>query len=289
MPQRFDYEGIEYESDLYFSLVFINENSILSVSIDSSRMSGVSPAIWVRYQSANNELTSSVESSSDLSEIPDGKQLGEIIQFGSYEQDGDESNGKEPIDWILADKKDDSLLLVSQFPIDLKAYHSGNEEVTWEDSGIRSWLNNEFLTTSFTEDQLKIIKQTEVSTPDLEMENNIFRGGNTVKDRCFILSYEELNKYLSRDKWMIGNPSWNYSNEYEFLLLRSGSLSLTINETYSISISGGNNHVVPAEPEQIYIPAINNSNNLIYVISNRHDLQIRPAIWVSTEKRNVNQ
>ena len=39
-------------------------------------------------------------------------EIGETLMFGSYEQDGDEENGPEPIEWIVLDKDDEGNILV---------------------------------------------------------------------------------------------------------------------------------------------------------------------------------
>ena len=46
--------------------------------------------------------------------------VGDIITFGEYEQDGNIINGKEPIEWIVADSNDGNYLLVSRYILDCK-------------------------------------------------------------------------------------------------------------------------------------------------------------------------
>ena len=42
-------------------------------------------------------------------------QVGDIIEFGSYEQDNDSSNGSEPIKWRVLEVSDGSALVVSEY------------------------------------------------------------------------------------------------------------------------------------------------------------------------------
>lgn len=42
----------------------------------------------------------------------------EIVTLGSYEQDGDSSNGKEPIEWIVLDETEDSQLVISKYVLE---------------------------------------------------------------------------------------------------------------------------------------------------------------------------
>ena len=45
-------------------------------------------------------------------------QAGDIIEFGSYEQDGDESNGAEPIQWEVLKVEDGRALVISKYVLD---------------------------------------------------------------------------------------------------------------------------------------------------------------------------
>lgn len=77
---------------------------------------------------------------------------GENFTFGSYEQDGNTANGKEPINWIVMGRvydtstKTSSLCLISEKVLDVKSIGSS----TWDNSSLRSWLNNEFYNTTFS-------------------------------------------------------------------------------------------------------------------------------------------
>lgn len=78
--------------------------------------------------------------------------VGEYIKFGKYEQDNDESTGKEDIEWLVLDKQDDKILVVSKYALDSKAYNENSEDITWEDCTLRIWLNNDFMDNAFSED-----------------------------------------------------------------------------------------------------------------------------------------
>ena len=49
--------------------------------------------------------------------------VGDSIVFGAYEQDDDESNGKEPIEWLVLEKKNNRLLVISRYALDCKRYN----------------------------------------------------------------------------------------------------------------------------------------------------------------------
>lgn len=77
---------------------------------------------------------------------------GDTFIFGSYEQDGNTANGKEPIKWIVmgsaydVSTKTSGIYLISEKVLDVKTFGSS----AWDNSPLRSWLNNEFYNTAFS-------------------------------------------------------------------------------------------------------------------------------------------
>lgn len=121
------------------------------------------------------------------------------IVFGVYEQDGDESNGPEPIEWEVLDSDENGTLLVSRYVLDLQSYNLLYEDMTWETSYLRQWLNSEFLDRAFTANEQSLIRITKLSNPDNAKEGT--EGGNSTQDRVFCLSMEEILAYYDFNIW----------------------------------------------------------------------------------------
>lgn len=122
---------------------------------------------------------------------------GDIVFFGSYEQDADTSNGKEPIEWIVLDRKDGKALLISLKCIDSYCYdNSGRDVVIWEDSALRQWLNGSFIDNAFSYSERQYIQYTTLSNTD-SREYGFKDAGRDTVDRVFPLSGEEVQKYKS--------------------------------------------------------------------------------------------
>ncbi len=122
---------------------------------------------------------------------------GDVITFGSFEQDDYLANGSEPIEWIVLDIKDGKALLLSKYGLDAAPYHTENEGVAWETCMLRAWLNNEFLNTAFDETQRSAIQTTEVDNSESQRFSKWDTdGGNNTQDKIFLLSYKEANQYL---------------------------------------------------------------------------------------------
>ena len=117
---------------------------------------------------------------------------GDILIFGSYEQDFDENYDpvKKPIEWIVYDKTDDQMLLVSKYVLDAMPYNEEWKDVTWEKCSLRKWLNKEFYKTAFSKAERAMIKTVTLKNPDNKKTGA--SGGKNTKDKIFILSRDDL-------------------------------------------------------------------------------------------------
>ena len=120
-------------------------------------------------------------------------EVGSYILFGSYEQDNDLSNGKEPIEWLVLAKEDNKAYIVSRYGLDCQLYDpSGND--TWETSSIRQWLNGPFIDTAFSkEEQYRICTSFVAADKSLPYTKS---GDNDTIDKVFLLSIEEFERYF---------------------------------------------------------------------------------------------
>ncbi len=137
----------------------------------------------------------------------DGRYLGRVDQetetytFGSYEQDGDTGNGKEPIEWLVLDRDGDKALLISKYALDYQSfmpfYEPVTEHYTWESCSLRQWLNTTFLNSAFSADEQQwLLTTTVITSPgSLHREN----GPITTEDRVFLLSNTEVYAYFANE------------------------------------------------------------------------------------------
>ncbi len=133
----------------------------------------------------------------DLSPKEDFLTVGNIVTFGHYEQDNDVSNGAEPIEWIVLDVQDGKALLLSRYGLDSRPYHSEFMDITWEACALRSWLNGNFMNAAFTQEEQSAILLTDVDNgADQGFGEWNTVGGENTRDKVFLLSYAEANRYL---------------------------------------------------------------------------------------------
>lgn len=124
--------------------------------------------------------------------------VGDIIVFGAYEQDNNTSNGKEDIEWLVLAKEDNKILVISDKALDCKPYNQSRDYVTWETCSLRNWLNNDFINAAFTAEERAMILTVTVSA-DMNPKYNT-NPGNATKDKVFLLSIVEAEKYFTSDE-----------------------------------------------------------------------------------------
>ena len=133
--------------------------------------------------------------------------VGDKVFFGKYPYDKDGNIQK--IQWRVLDRKENSLLLLTEYGIDRKKYHEESEDITWENCTLRRWLNEEFLNNAFSDYEKKLIQTTNVDNSQAEGYSEYrTKGGNNTKDRVFLLSYKEvLEEYFASDEERICMPT----------------------------------------------------------------------------------
>lgn len=114
--------------------------------------------------------------------------VGDTVTMGYY--------GNEAIEWIVLDfdPATNQALLISRYCLEAMPFHTGSGYGSWENSTLRKWLNNNFISMAFTQEERALIVPVQLSTTD-----NADYGtdsGNDTTDRVFLLSYDEAVYYF---------------------------------------------------------------------------------------------
>jgi len=111
----------------------------------------------------------------------------------------------QPVKWRVLSVNGSEIFLLADKILDNRQYHIKDEDVTWEDSTIRSWLNGysasagmqegdsnskNFIDTAFGISEQQVIKETIVENKD--NINYGTDGGNDTYDKIFLLSESEV-------------------------------------------------------------------------------------------------
>ena len=131
--------------------------------------------------------------------------VGDIVNFGLYEQDGDDENGKEPIEWRILAKNQNKYLLICEYGIDVMQFHSPQSDINWESSMLRQWLNKDFINDAFNQNEKAIISNTTVKSKGQIMWGDVSSfvtvdDGNDTIDKIFLLSPDEAYSYFPTNK-----------------------------------------------------------------------------------------
>ena len=125
--------------------------------------------------------------------------VGDTIKFGTYEKDFP-ADGRDPIEWVVLEKRKDRMLVVSKYCIESMPYDIEKKSVTWETCTLRKWLNDEFYKVAFNTKEKKLIRTTTLKN----YNNATFGtfGGNDTKDKVFLLSERDvMNEKYGFNSW----------------------------------------------------------------------------------------
>jgi len=211
---------------------------------------GVRPAVWVNSDSIKE------------AEIPVSQK--KEITFGRY--------AGEDIEWIVLAETNTEMFVISKYVIEGHKFNDKEQNITWENSWIRKWLNETFLSRAFTKEQRESILTTTVKTPPNPISG--VDGGKDTEDRVFLLSIDEVYRYfpserdrtaeateyaiknsvyLILDAYGIISPWWLRSMDYP----GTDSISCACSVTYDGEIASG------------------------YV--DEWTMGVRPAMWISKD------
>lgn len=145
--------------------------------------------------------------------------IGDTIVLGIYEQDNNEANGPEPVEWQIIDIQNDKALIISRSVLDCKAFNEKEDNISWVDSSLRTWLNSDFYETAFSSDDKGRIVNTKVTnngtyegydSSGCSLITNTKSDLNTViaespdqirtQDNVFLLSIDEVNRYFASNE-----------------------------------------------------------------------------------------
>ena len=181
----------------------------------------------------------------DKSPFKDAK-VGDIVQFGSYEQDGDESNGKEAIDWRVLAVDGKRAYVVSEKALDAHAFNFDSDKGNdWDSSDLKAWLEGDFASEAFSDSDKKVIN-----------------GEPT------LLSVDEANQYFQSDDDRICYPTQQALNDGAWTwgqISTSWWLRSPGDHSYDAAVVFGDGTV--------------NSGGI--GVSSSSGCSVRPALWVN--------
>ncbi len=173
----------------------------------SEKTCGVRPVIKLRM---TDEITTVSSEASALSDLL----IGDLVQFGSLEQDGNSANGPEPIDWQVLDLTDGYALLLSKYLLARGSMDESCEPYTWKQSMLRNWLNGPFYSEVFSDLEKSRIRLARLDNWDKTLPGS--KSDFETDDYVFLLSPSEFENLVKGD-FRFGRLAPALQREYDFI------------------------------------------------------------------------
>lgn len=202
---------------------------------------------------------------------------GAVISFGSYEQDNDAGNGKEPVEWFVLDVQTDRMLLLSKEVLDAGIFNETDEKAYWDECTLRNWLNQTFLNDAFTSKEQASILSTQINTPANDAYET--KAIPSTQDKVFLLSIEEVEQYF--------RIAWGESGHFYDSSIKAGATDYAISKGLkpedqntawclrSTGIYGINAYARVTANGDISAHSRSQTDNEL--------IGIRPAIWINID------
>ena len=184
---------------------------------------------------------------------------GSIFHFGSYKQD--EHEEKRVIEWLVLDVQPTASLIISHYCLFAKEYSTKRGDISWENSTLRSWLNENFLKEAFSKDELKEI------IPIGTKGSNKNEPCDT-PDKVFLLTEAETQKYFQDNGQLAAEPT-----------VYTESQECYVDEEYHTCYWW----LKEEKPTQETITVIGPDGSLDRVTANSNGIGVRPALWISND------
>ncbi|SFA84915.1 hypothetical protein SAMN05216249_103153 [Acetitomaculum ruminis DSM 5522] len=104
--------------------------------------------------------------------------------------------------WLILAKESNKALILSEYVVGEREFNEKEGKTTWEECSLRKWLNKDFINDAFSEEEREIIAETSLHTGNSEEYESF--GGKDTRDKVFLLSIDEVKRYLEETHNMEG-------------------------------------------------------------------------------------
>lgn len=209
------------------------------------------------------------------------------VIFGAYEQDGDFSNGAEPLEWLVLDRDGDWALLLAKYGIETMLFDKNESVHPWSDSELYRIINRELYQYMFSEEERAALLQT-----------------NSIKDSSLALSADMERLFYHGYTFLLETDDVLYGKKRdEMPFFRTEESRITIPTAYAAQKGAWNdkdgNFIGLAAPwlltvtgttdgdfKDVEFARVMRDGSISFeeeAILNEYVL-IRPAIWVDVTK-----
>lgn len=257
------------------SLSFLSSYSYYDELVDALNYA-VRPALWTNISAyVSSKLIYWMENNPEISKIYDNfftlynlisikAEVGSIIKLGSYLQNSKAKRNSNPIEWLVLAVENEKILVISRYGLEYKPYNEKLIDTSWEECTLRTWLNNDFLNAAFNDMEQSLIILSDVVADENPDYKNTYQG-HDVKDKIFLLSIKEIEKYLSSKE--------NRRCKHTIVAVNNGNQKNNDDQCcwWSRSMGYSSKH----------LSVITNDGSIRYSgFSLSNDYAVRPALWI---------
>ena len=193
-----------------------------------------------------------------------GAEVGDEVLWGRYETDP-KRPGKERLTWIVVRREADRVCLLCRSGIAGSSYHHKHEEIDWESSDLRSWLNSKQFTSIFSRYEAPAVipeNGDRITLPDVADAMEFFSNDNERElaiTPAAQLSGTNINTLSKHHEWDLKG----YRSSWWWLRGDAGQKKVT---APIVTVDG---------TIELSEKAVNKPNGAV-----------RPMIWIRLEKKN---
>ena len=124
-------------------------------------------------------------------------ETGGIILFGQYPQT--QEGAYRPIEWVVMQRDPEmhTLMLLSKRILDFRQFNERNKGTNWEKCTLRTWLNEEFFSAAFNEEEKNVILEHEREYGGVY--NSCYQRVRNCCDRVSLIGVNEIDEFWLPD------------------------------------------------------------------------------------------
>jgi len=212
-------------------------------------------------------------------------EIGTSVIFGAYEQDGDESNGKEPLEWLVLDRDGDKALLLSKYGIETMQYDKDQALEVWEEDALYWMMNRTIYEYAFSaEERVALIRSNPIEKDSTHFTNErlLYKGYTFLLETDDVLygQGQDETKYFRTEEPRITIPT-AYAAQKGAFLDENGEFA-GVEAPWIVTVTG----TTGGDFSEVKFARVMPDGSLSFDeegIKNAH-VMIRPAVWVDVTK-----
>lgn len=139
---------------LFVAVALVTTQIVIPAREQAARDAEAAQIQEAKEQEAAQERALQEERAKTFAKALAPAEVGQTLEFGLYEQDGDTANGREQISWRVLATENNRVLLVSDMILETRTFND-SPDGTYENSTLKEWLETTFADSAFSAESEK--------------------------------------------------------------------------------------------------------------------------------------